>query len=150
MGGVFLTNVPRHCYIGLSENCQVSFVSTDYFSHESERLEVDSNYSRFHLSEHFARACKCFDLYKPVLFLRVSIVLLHLPPHLQGCHPLREHVQQLACQVEAQAYHCCLLTHVLLLLCHCEAFTHADQLRKTPAMRSLPVSLCVLRPSRTS
>ena len=54
MGGVFLTNVPRHCYIGLSGNCQVSFVSTDYFSHESERLGVDSNYSRFHLSEHFA------------------------------------------------------------------------------------------------
>lgn len=31
--------------------------------------------------------------------------------------------------------------HVLLLLCHCEAFTHVDQLRKTPAIQSLPVSM---------
>ena len=53
----------------------------------------------------------------------------------------RERAQLLAALAECQAYHSCLLMHVLLLLCHCEAFTHVDQLRKTPAIQSLPVSM---------
>ena len=62
-------------------------------------------------------------------------------PNTQSCPTPRESTQLLAALAECQAYHSCLLMHVLLLLCHCEAFTHVDQLRKTPAIQSLPVSM---------
>ena len=62
-------------------------------------------------------------------------------PNTQSCPTPRERAQLLAALAECQAYHSCLLMHVLLLLCHCEAFTHVDQLRKTPAIQSLPVSM---------
>lgn len=75
-----------------------------------------------------------------ILIETLMVATLLFPCGVQILASSRERSQQLDSVMFAVAYHCCLVLHTVLLLCTCEAFTHLDQLRRTPAIKTLPVS----------
>ena len=90
------------------------------------------------------------DSVPPICVSRWCMIYLHICNHyLPAAFPLQlfstshKHCNQLDWMVTLQASHCCLVAHTTLLLCLCEAFSHLQQLKKAPAIHTLPVCVCV-------